>query len=155
MELVSEAIIDFVIEELEEQNQEERILQLEQGQPAILAYILSDNFQMFTEEEKDYILFLALTICLSVQKAYPDVPAINESQIEKAEELNWDKLSDVKASQQRERWTPFFIDYPQEDLLAFVEDALEADEESQISKEARDVIFISMKSVIDALTQSE
>ena len=49
----------------------------------------------------------------------------------------------------------FFQDYPQEDLLAFVEDSLIDDEENDtpISNIGRNVIFVSMKSFIDCLHQ--
>lgn len=154
MNFVAEAIIDGVIDQLDNQNQEEKILQLEKNQPAVLAYILSENFQMFAEEERDYLLFLALVICLSSQEAHPALNPISEAAIDQAEALNWDQLEGIKTSQLRERWTPFFTDYSQEDLLAFVEDALATDEEQTMAKEVREIIFISMKSVIDALIAS-
>jgi len=154
MNFVAETVIDGVIDQLENQNQEENILQLEKSQPAVLAYLLSENFQMFVEEERDYLLFLALVICLSAQQVHPALKPISEAQIDQAEVLNWDQLEGIKATKIRERWTPFFRAYTQEDLLAFVEDALEADEEQTMSREVREIIFISMKSVIDALIGS-
>lgn len=154
MNFVAEALIDGIIDQLENQNQEENILQLEKSQPAVLAYLLSENFQLFVEEERDYLLFMALVICLSTQQVHPELQPISEAQIDQAEVLNWDQLEGIKATKLRERWTPFFTDYTQEDLLAFVEDALEADEEQSMSREVREIIFISMKSVIDALITS-
>ena len=46
----------------------------------------------------------------------------------------------------------FFEDYAQEDMLAFVEDNLVEDEDSTITKEGREPIFVALKSVIDVLT---
>ncbi|MEM9819916.1 MAG: hypothetical protein AAF985_02545 [Bacteroidota bacterium] len=151
MKFVAEAIIDGMIEQLEQQEQEAKIIQLEETQPAVLAYLLSENFQSFSEKERDYLFFLSLVVCLSVRSLHPTTDPISEAQIDKAEVLNWDKLEGIKEKKLRDRWTPFFTDYPQEDLLAFVEDALEIDEEQEMSREVREIIFISMKSLIDAL----
>ena len=53
-----------------------------------------------------------------------------------------------------EKIDPFFKDYPQEDLLAFVEDSLVQDEDSEITNEGRDYIFIALKTIIDSLNAS-
>lgn len=152
MKFVSETVIDAVVEQLENQEQESMIRELEQAQPAILAYLLSDNFQLFAEEERDYFLFLTLVLYKSIEQLYPEILRVDSGAIAKAEESNWAVLEGVKTKQLRDRWTPFFDQYPQEDLLAFVEDALEPDEESQITNEGREFIFVSLKSVIDSVS---
>ena len=42
----------------------------------------------------------------------------------------------------------------QEDLLAFVEDNLVEDEDSVVTKEGREPMFVALKSVIDVLTNA-
>lgn len=154
MEFVSEVIIDQVVNELEtQQDQEGRIQQLEQTQPNILSYLLSDNFKLFSEVERDYLLFMVLVLSESSRRVHEDFPTVTAEQIESAEEKNWAVLENVKTKDQRARWTPFFDNYPQEDLLAFVEDALEPDDESRITQEGREFIFVSLKSIIDGFIQ--
>ncbi len=152
MKFISESIIDATVNEVEGQVDQIAMFQhLEESQANILAYLLSDNFKMFSDEERDYVLFLTLVVCKSCEKIYPELSVVTEEQIATAEEQNWAVLEDVKTKNLRERWTLFFEGYSQEDLLAFVEDALEADEESQITKEGREYIFVSLKSIIDGI----
>jgi hypothetical protein len=54
-----------------------------------------------------------------------------------------------------DRLNPFFEGYPQEDLLAFAEEAVTEDEgepDGIIGKEAREPIFVALKTMIDVLT---
>jgi len=51
----------------------------------------------------------------------------------------------------RERLDEFFEETKQEDLLAFIEDALLDDEESPVSKEGREPMFVTLKAVIDTI----
>jgi len=75
----------------------------------------------------------------------------SEAMIGQAEEENY-ALMPTKGSF-RDRLTPFFDDSGEEDLLAFIEDLLVAEEEdNSISKEAREPMFISLKTVVDVLT---
>ena len=61
-------------------------------------------------------------------------------------------LETVKSNNSRDRMTVFFDDSDQEDLLAFVEDALvEDDEDSVVTKEGREPIFVALKTVIDII----
>ncbi len=71
--------------------------------------------------------------------------------IETAEDKNWEMLKDASGKHFRERLDVFFDAYPQEDLLAFAEDALVHDEEEMVSSEGREYVFIALKTIIDCL----
>ena len=58
----------------------------------------------------------------------------------------------MTAKRFRDRMDIFFENYSQEDLLAFVEDNLVEDEDSLVTKEGREPMFVALKSVIDILT---
>jgi len=77
---------------------------------------------------------------------------ITEEALSIAEETNWGKMQEVSAKKFRERLDVFFSSTSQEDLLAFIEDALLDEEEGILSKEGREPIFIILKSIIDALS---
>lgn len=153
MEFISEQVIDRIAQELEN-TPEGYVLAIEEmkeKQPALLAYFLSEDFHLLTEDENEYLLYLGIVIWKSIEETTPGLPEVTEKALEMAEEINWDLLSQVTSNKFRERMNVFFDNYSQEDLLAFVEDALIDDEDSFISKEGREPLFVTLKSVIDAL----
>jgi len=152
MQFVPEEIIDKAVEQVSATNDQAFLLQtLGEEQPAILGYLLSENFQLFSDQERDFVFFLCLVIWQAIKDTNPQVDQLNPESLDKAEEKNWEVLSAVKAKSFRERLDVFFENTTQEDLLAFIEDSLEQDEDSFISIESREFLFVSMKSIIDAL----
>lgn len=150
---VSEQQIDSVIEQSSSDEAAQKGLHtLRRDQPILLSYLFSEHFKAFTKEERAFMLYLTTVIWKAVNKTFDTTPVITEEQLGNAEEQNWELLQSVKSKNFRERLDVFFKDYPQEDLLAFVEDALLDDEESVVSNEGRAPIFIAMKSIIDCLT---
>lgn len=138
-----------------EERYEQSIAELREEQPLLLSFLFSDSFQAFTQSEKEYLLYLLLVIWKAVKLSGEAVPAVSEKALSEAEENNWNLLQGVKARRFHERLDVFFIEYPQEDLLAFLEDALadvDAEEgEPIVSGEGREAMFVSLKSVIDCL----
>ncbi len=127
---------------------------LEKDQPAIINWIFSESFDILNQEEKQYFLFLALVIIVSIMEEFSIDEMINPKLIEEAEEKNWTILSEQKVKSFREKVNVFFDGYPQEDLLAFVEDALELEHEDQVvTTIGRPPIFIALKTLIDVLVK--
>lgn len=153
MSFVSENIIDEVIESLEEgeENALKAIKQLREAQPIIAAYLFSESFSAFTKAEKDYLLYLCLVIWLASKRVIKNIPQISEAQLGEQEESNWQLLQSASARSFRDKLDIFFQDYSQEDLLAFVEDAISDDEEGVVSPEGREPLFIALKTIIDCL----
>lgn len=155
MQFIPEKTIDTVVEYLESlDNYDDLISEMGETQPAVLAYLMSDNFKFFTDAERDFAFFLTFTIWQSVAKHHSDLPTLSEEEIGKNEESNWDLFDKQRARSFKEKLNAFFENYDQEDLLAFVEDALEPDEEAVITPEGRDYLFVSMKSIIDAMRKA-
>ncbi len=155
MPFVSETVIDQVIDllEVEPGAVEQATQEMEREQPVLSAYFFSDSFDLFTQEERDYLQYLALVIWRASREVLGAIPAIDEEQISEAEDRNWERLEAVKSHIFRERAGVFFENYPQEDLLAFVEDALlDDDEDAIVTKEGREAMFVTLKSVIDLVT---
>ena len=152
---ISEDIIDRSAEELgqSEVAYEKALSEIKEKQPVILSYLFTENFEAFTQEEKEFMLFMLLVIWKSVRYTMLPIPNITEESLSKAEEANWLKIQGMRGSF-RQKLDAFFEKYPQEDLLAFVEDALSEDQEEEtsfVTKEAQEHIFITMKTVIDCL----
>lgn len=121
------------------------------GQPAIISYLAQENLQLLTEEEFDYCVFLVTIIYKVYTENGVRLKTITPGQIDIAEEANWEKLNQSTAKKFSQRIDGLFEDFPQEDLLAFVEDALEADELPIVTNEGREPMFIVLKTIIDVL----
>ena len=154
MSFIAEDTIEAVAQKLDQdsENYAELIQRFQAQQPELMAYILSEDTSFLTEPERDYLLYLSLIILDSVQSKQALPSNISTDVISQAEDYNWEKIEKVTAKDFRERLNVFFANYPQEDLLAFVEDALIPDEDSPITKEGREPLFIALKTLIDVLT---
>ena len=151
---VSENMIDAVILELEEADFEQEVAILGEKQPVLLGYVLSEDFELLTNEEREWLLYLVLVVWKATEKVYGKTGPLSKNALETAEEANWERLEPVTTKRFRDRMTPFFDNYDQEDLLAFVEDSLTEDEEDTeavVTKEGREPMFVALKSVIDVL----
>ena len=153
MDFISENIIESIAEEIgaSEENFKDALLEFNTEQSFLTAYIFSENFDLLTQPEKEYFLFLVLVIFFSVKNEGGGLDTITEEEIGKAEENNWTLLSEVKSKKFRERMDVFFEGYEQEDLLAFVEDSLTEEEEEIVTKVGREPMFVALKSIIDCL----
>ena len=155
--MVQETTIDRVVDIFNEDEAalDQALAALETQQPLLYGYLLeSEEFEAFTDAEREYLLFLALVVWSSAEEQYGTCPEITEEQLSAAEEKNWDQLGELSETRFRERVSMFFTDYKEEDLLAFIEDALLEDEDTPVTKEGREALFISLKSVIDVLTSN-
>ncbi|TNE56609.1 MAG: hypothetical protein EP344_12105 [Bacteroidetes bacterium] len=160
MDFVSEKIIDAVIDNLDNLSDDQYEKQMEQfsaAQPVLVAYLFNeDNFHLLTEDEKGYLRYLALIAWVANQKVNGPVEPVSEEVIGQAEEANYAILEASTAKRFRERLDGFFEHTPQEDLLAFAEEAVledEDDPEALVTREGRELIFVALKTVIDVLTQ--
>ena len=154
MKFISEEIIDKVAEEIgqTEESFQAAMIDLKNDQPVITAFIFSEDFDLLTQDEKEYFLFLSIVIFKSIKMTHPELPQISEETLGEAQEKNWTLLSEVKTKKFRDRVGIFFENYDQEDLLAFVEDSLTEEEEDLITKVGREPMFIALKSLIDVLS---
>lgn len=159
MKFVPADTIDAIIEELEQLNDnqyEEHMEAFATAQPVIVAYLFDDdNFHLLTDDEKGFLQYLSLIAWIAMVKVNGDVPAVGEDAIGEAEENNYALLEASTAKKFRDRLNAFFDGHPQEDLLAFAEEAVledEDDPEALVTKEGREPIFIALKTVIDVLS---
>lgn len=154
MQFVPESIIDKTAESIGAADDFNALVEdFKSRQPVLLAYLFSENFDLLTQKEREYMLFLALVIWKACENKQPEIATVEQSLLEELEENNWAKLNKTSSGKFNERVDVFFIDYPQEDLLAFVEDALAYDEDDEITKEGRGFIFVALKTVIDCLNK--
>ena len=152
--MITEAAIDRVLERLEASpdSYEQEVTDFAVRQPELMDYLTNEDVEAFTELERDLLVFAALVIWQAVESERPEVEEVEGDAIAAAEEHNYSRLSQVKARTFRDRLTPFFEQTKQEDLLAFVEDLTLAEGDEEVSTEAREPFFVTLKTVIDVLT---
>lgn len=155
MAFVSEKIIDGIAEQFgdDEKVYENAVEDLQRRQPILLAYLFSENFEVFTQSEREFMIYLLLVIWRSMEEVHGPLGKVTEAQMEVAEENNWTLINEVRGGRFRDRLDVFFDQTPQEDLLAFVEDALVEDEDDLVTPEGREAMFVSLKSMIDCLEE--
>ncbi|MFK7809731.1 MAG: hypothetical protein AB8F74_18135 [Saprospiraceae bacterium] len=155
MKFISESEIDKVTDLLStDSNQEAFFKTIGEEQPVLLSFLVSENIKVLTTEEQELMFFLAAVIFDVIKNEYPDIPMLTEDVIGKLEEANWYTMEANVRGNFSERITPFFENYPQEDLLAFVEDSLVFDEDSHVTNEGRSYLFVILKTVIDAFDKT-
>lgn len=158
MQLIPEDIIEAVVEALEESEEtpEMQIEQLEKEQPMLLAYLANEQFDTLTEEERSYLFYLTWVMYQSAKSSeqVKVLPMITEDALGEAEEANWETYLDNTSKDFRRRLDPFFEATEQEDLLAFLEDALIDDDDATITEVGRDLLFIGLKTVMDCIVDN-
>jgi hypothetical protein len=158
MKFISETEIETVASSIEDNEElfESLIEEMEASQPILLGYCFSENTLAYTRPEQSLLLYLTIVIWKATQQAHETIPVVTEEQISLQEEKNWETFHSSKAKDFRDRLNPFFEGYFQEDLLAFVEDALVEGEEEEdvVTVEGRPALFVSLKTVIDTLTSA-
>jgi len=152
---IAEEIIDSITETLDNQENSYDIAigDMQAKQPILFSYLLSESFKLLIKEESEYLLYLALVIWKAVDTKVGAIPLLDSAKIEEIEERNWTLFNETNARRFKEKLDAFFDNYPQEDLLAFVEDALVDDEDSFVTKEGKELLFIGLRTTIDALCQ--
>jgi hypothetical protein len=159
MKFISESTIDQSIQEwntrLESEGAEAMLEELGEEQPYILAYLTSETHNILTTEEREYLFFIGVILWKSVQgELSGELAEVEPEFLEEAEEAAWDILQQSSAKAFHKRIDPFFDNFPQEDLLAFIEDTLAPDEESPITQTGREPLFVAAKAILDALMRA-
>lgn len=151
---IPEALIDRITDELGGSDQAflEALEEMKKSQPILTAYLFTEDTEALTNTEREWLLYLAVVIFKAASSQLDYLERVNEETVLKAEELNWELLQQSTANSFHERLNVFFENYTQEDLLAFVEDALvDDDEDGFVTREGREPLFVTLKTVIDVL----
>ena len=158
--MIPEKTIDRIIGQFETEavDYEEVSREFAERQPAILSFLMSEQEGALTDDERDFMLYLATVIWQSVEHHGPVTFKVPPKTVANAEETNWELLEQSKGPSFRDRLDVFFVNTPQEDLLAFIEDSLTLDEiydgadGLQVTAEGIEPMFIMLKTVVDVLT---
>lgn len=117
----------------------------------LIAYINQDNLSLLTQEELTLLEYLTLIIYQSSKTTLGKNPLILGQKIEENEENNWDIWNNLTTKSLKFAFDKYFESYPQEDLLALVEDSLQQDEENIVTNVGCEIIAVACKSIIDTI----
>lgn len=150
MNFISEDIINNTVDLIsdEDTSYEDLMQQFSESQPFLLSFLMSEGFDVLEEQEKSLLFYMSLVIFQSITKVEGEIETVTLEQIQKIDDEHWSTVDAQKFKTMKEIADHFFQDHPQEDLLAFVEDTLVEDEEYSISNIGRNVIFVSMTTLI-------
>lgn len=156
MKFISESAIEATIDTFESNENaffeyRERIINT---QLSISSILTEDNLDVLQDDEYDLLWFMVTVIYGSISNTFAELPLVSPKVYEAAEEKNWDTWNNSKGKDFRSKLNVFFDGYEQEDLLAFIEDSLEPDEEVELSATGREVLFITCKSIVDSFNQT-
>lgn len=152
--IISEKKIEAVLEELEAQPEalEQHLEELRVAQPALVAYLFAEHMEAFTQAERDYFIFLLVVIWRVCKPFVSEGYLLTAEAVLESEETNWEVMQQTNERSFRKRLDLFFQSSKEEDLLAFLEDALAEEEaDSPITKEGREPMFVSLKAIADLL----
>ncbi|MCZ2338208.1 MAG: hypothetical protein LC127_08390, partial [Chitinophagales bacterium] len=128
MLFISEDLINANIDLLENENEYISVLkELEEKQTDLMQMISKENQDLLTNDELALLEYLTVVIFKSTQSV-STIMKLNGKALEEAEEKNWTTFNASSSKNFIKILDTFFEDYPQEDLLALVEDSIQPDE---------------------------
>ena len=152
MVTIPESIINDIIDQYQDEVKYLTDLkQLASEQPDLIAFIDQENYSLLTNDEIALLEYLTLVIYFSSMKIIEKTIQIQGKSLEAAEEDNWNTFNEITAKSFFNKLDSFFKDYPQEDLLALVEDSIQQDEDNIVTPVGREIIFVACKSIIDTI----
>ncbi len=146
--MITEARIDKAIEQIESQGNAQQLLeQFVAKNSALHDYFTADSEVLF-EEEVDFFygLFLTLLFATDTLEVEIDLESFQE-----LEEGNWKTFYEAKNL--NASFDLYFANYPEEDLLAYVEDATMAEQDDEdfafLTNVGKEWIVVKAKTYID------
>jgi hypothetical protein len=124
------------------------VAEFSETNPAIAAFLFSDDGDILTDEEQKYYTFLVSIYWYLLRGFKNQTEKPRETIIDVAEN-NWERVLNKGSKSFREFLDPVFNSYPETEALAFLEDSLEMESIDFLSPTGRDYIFVMIKSMID------
>jgi hypothetical protein len=117
----------------------------------LTAYLDPNNYDLLSAEELTILEYLTCVIYHSTKMGLGTQVVVLGPTLEKYEEKNWDVFNNAPNKGFSKVLDHFFNGYPQEDLLALVEDAIVADGDTPVTIVGAEIIVVTCKSIIDTL----
>ena len=161
--MVSEQAIEASLAQLADETAiESAMIDFAREQTPYLQYLRTEGFDLLTDDERDYLQYLALVVYASAKTDGDGsaLPTISGEDIESWDERCWTWIQDSVGKPMRERLDTFFDHIDEEELLAFAEDSLvdpkpEEGEDSLFDSGAsRELGIVALGVLIGGLTET-
>jgi len=149
---ISEEIIEKQLKELEDEAFGQQWMEdLLQKEPILAGFLFSEDLKILEDEEQSFYAYLVVAIWSSVATNEYASAQCEPERIDELEEKNWEVFSNAKGDF-RSKMDGFFESFPQEDLMALIEDMLESESEDEfLTKEGKELVLIKTKTMLDVL----
>lgn len=149
--IITDTVIDKYLDRYDnEANYLQDLTIMSQEQKDLMAFVSQENFTLLTRNELALLEYLTIIIYFSCKESNESI-RLNGPDLEKAEEKNWEIFNEHPSKNFTKKLDIFFENYQQEDLLALVEDSIQADEEEMVTPIGKEIIFVACKSIIDVI----
>jgi hypothetical protein len=139
------------------------IHQMERQQPNLLAYLLAQDEEIFSQPERETILYVGMVIWQVMKQGKRKPRKVTQKKIFEAEEVNYDFLEQLSEDTEGDFMSATLAmleNYAEPEVFRYIVEAImedEADdqeEDSPMQDENRGLAFLILKTALDALIAS-
>ncbi|RPI88014.1 MAG: hypothetical protein EHM41_02930 [Chloroflexi bacterium] len=130
--------------------------QMQQEQPALLAYLLASEGYGLSQEEIEDIFYIGIVVWQIMKRGHPNLRRVSIKQVEQADDENIKTLEFMRHDTEADFMsaTMEMIDaYPEPEVLRYIVEAIMEENEDtvDISDENKGAFFLVLKTELDAL----
>jgi len=138
------------------------VQQMEEEQPAVMAYLLAVGDALFNQHEQEIIFYLGVVVWQMMKQSKRRLRKVTEERLDQAEEANLDFLERLSASPEADfesATQAMMATYPEPEVLRYIVEAIMEEEDytpedPPIRDEYRGLAFVHLKTVLDAFISS-
>lgn len=136
------------------------VQQMEEEQPAIMAYLLAVGDALFNQHEREIIFYLGMVVWQMMKQSKRRLFKVSPRKLDRAEEANFallERLSESPEAGWESLTRTMLATYPEPEVLRYIVEAIMEDDDPEdppIRDEYRGMAFIYLKTVLDALISS-
>jgi hypothetical protein len=162
MQTLSEEIVERTWQQMTQMpllEAPQMVERLEKEQPEILAFLMAADYEVLNQDERELLLFLGMTIWEMMRHGTPRPRRVGEQRMEQFIERSGqmaEYLMDESPEDFEDAVEKIFQGHNQINVLRYAVEALfemEEDEDSGVREEMKGLIFMNLKTVVEALDQ--
>lgn len=136
------------------------VKRLEKEQPEILAFLMAADYEVLNQDERELLLYLGITIWEMMRQGTPRPQRIGEKRLDRFIERT-DQMAEYLMGESPEDFEDvvekIFKGHNQINVLRYAVEALfemhDDDENAGVREEMKGLLFMSLKTVVEALDQ--
>jgi len=137
------------------------VQQMQEEQPAIMAYLLAVGDALFNQHERETIFYVGMVVWQMMKQSKRRLLKVSPKKLDQAEEANFAFLERFSAESEADldkATRAMLATYPESEVLRYIVEAIEEEDQDPdnppIRDEYRGMAFVYLKTVLDALISS-